>query len=131
MTIMNAKLDTIIEQLKSLTLLEAADLVCAIEKTFGVDTSIVATQAIAPINSSVLAPVEEEKTTFDIILTEVPSEKKIAILKIVRNLTGLGLKESKEIVDNVPRLVKEGVAKEEVEGIKKELEAAGAKITLK
>lgn len=127
---MNAKLDNIIDQLKSLTLLEAADLVSAIEKTFGVDTSV-ATHAVAPTIVTVAAPVEEEKTTFDIVLTEVPADKKIAILKIVRNVTGLGLKESKDIVDNVPKLVKEGVAKEEGESIKKELEAAGAKITLK
>ena len=127
---MNAKLDNIIDQLKSLTLLEAADLVSAIEKTFGVDTSV-ATQAVMPVIAAAAPQVEEEKTTFDIVLTEVPADKKIAILKIVRNVTGLGLKESKDIVDNVPKLVKEGVAKEEGESIKKELEAAGAKITLK
>lgn len=127
---MNVKLDTIINQLKSLTLLEAADLVSAIEKTFGVDTSV-ATHAIAPTAVTIAPQIEEEKTTFNIVLTEVPADKKIAILKIVRNITGLGLKESKDIVDNVPKLVKEGVAKEEGESIKKELEAAGAKITLK
>ena len=73
----------------------------------------------------------EEKVAFDVVLTEVPADKKIAILKIVRNLTGLGLKESKEIVDNVPKLLKEGITKDESESIKKEMEAAGAKVTVK
>ena len=73
----------------------------------------------------------EEKSSFDITLIEVPADKKIAVLKIVRNLTGLGLKESKDIVDNVPKLLKEGATKEESESIKKELEASGAKITIK
>ena len=73
----------------------------------------------------------EEKTQFDIILSDVPADKKIAILKIVRNITGLGLKESKDIVDNVPKVLKESVSKEESETIKKEIEAAGGKVTLK
>ena len=130
---MNEKLTTIIEQLKSLTLLEAAELVKEIEKTFGVDTSV-QTAAVAvggPVGTA--APVEavEEKVAFDIILTEVPADKKIAILKIVRNLTGLGLKESKDIVDNVPKVLKEGITKDESESIKKELETAGAKVSIK
>ena len=127
---MNEKLTTIIEQLKTLTLLEASELVKAIETTFGVDTSV----ASAPVGMvAAAAPVEavEEKVAFDITLTEVPADKKIAILKIVRNVTGLGLKESKEIVDNVPKLLKEGVTKAESETMKKELEAAGAKVTVK
>jgi len=131
---MNEKLLTIIDQLKSLTLVEAAELVKEIEKTFGVDTSV----SMAPIGYSMpvgtAAPVEaevpEEKTSFDILLTEVPADKKIAILKIVRNVTGLGLKESKDIVDNVPKLVKEGAGKDEADTIKKELEGAGAKVTI-
>ena len=130
---MNEKLDSILDQLKSLTLLEAAELVKAIEETFGVDTSVSSAPAIGGFAPVAAAPVEavEEKTAFDILLTEVPADKKIAILKIVRNLTGLGLKESKEIVDNVPKLVKEGATKDESEAIKKELETAGAKVTIK
>jgi len=79
------------------------------------------------------APAEaaEEKTAFDITLADVPADKKIAILKIVRNVTGLGLKESKDIVDNVPKVLKEGASKEESESIKKEIEAAGGKVTVK
>jgi len=130
---MNEKLTTIIEQLKSLTLLEAAELVKEIEITFGVDTSVVSAPVGGGAVATSVAPVEaaEEKTAFDIILTDVPADKKIAILKIVRNVTGLGLKESKDIVDNVPKTLKEGVTKEESETIKKELETAGAKVNIK
>ena len=129
---MSEKLTAIIEQLKTLTLLEAAELVKSIETTFGVDTSV-ASAPVAFSGTAVPAPVEavEEKVAFDITLTEVPADKKIAILKIVRNVTGLGLKESKEIVDNVPKILKEGITKVEIEAIKKELEAAGAKVTIK
>lgn len=132
---MNDKLTTIIEQLKTLTLLEAAELVKEIESTFGVDTSVSSAPmgnfaGAAPVAAAAVEAVEE-KTAFDIILTEVPADKKIAILKIVRNVTGLGLKESKDIVDNVPKTVKEGATKEEGETIKKDLEAAGAKVTIK
>lgn len=130
---MNEKLSLIIEQLKSLSLLEASALVKEIESVFGVDTSIsVAAVGVLPNNpTNAPAEVVEEKTSFEVILTEVPADKKIAILKIVRNLTGLGLKESKDIVDNVPKVLKEGVTKEESEGIKKEIEASGGKIIIK
>lgn len=130
---MNEKLDTILTQLKTLTLLEAAELVTAIEETFGVDTSISAApmMTMSAISGDGNVEAQEEKTAFDIMLDEVPADKKIAVLKIVRNVTGLGLKESKEIVDNVPKLLKEGATKEESETIKKELEAAGAKVTIK
>ena len=130
---MSEKLTNIIEQLKTLTLLEAAELVKQIEETFGVDTSISSAPMMGNMGGipAAAAEVAEEKTAFDVILTEVPADKKIAVLKIIRNVTGLGLKESKDIVDNVPKLVKEGVTKEESETIKKELESAGAKVTIK
>ena len=129
---MSDKLDTIIEQLKTLTLLEAAELVKQIETVFGVDTSI-SVGAVAAVAVPVAAAVEavEEQTAFDVTLSDVPADKKIAILKIVRNVTGLGLKESKEIVDNVPKVLKEGATKEESETIKKDIEAAGGKVTIK
>ena len=132
-TYMNEKLTNIIEQLKTLTLLEAAELVTQIEQVFGVDTSVSVGAAVAmPVAQvAVAAEAVEEKTAFDIVLEMVPADKKIAILKIVRNVTGLGLKESKDIVDNVPKTLKEGSTKDEVETIKKELEAAGAKVTVK
>jgi large subunit ribosomal protein L7/L12 len=133
---MSEKLTNIIEQLKTLTLLEAAELVTEIEKVFGVDTSVsVAAVAMPGVGAggggAPVAEAAEEKSAFDITLTDVPADKKIAILKVVRNVTGLGLKESKDIVDNVPKLLKEGATKEESENIKKELEAAGGKVTIK
>jgi large subunit ribosomal protein L7/L12 len=130
---MNDKLTNIVEQLKSLTLLEAAELVKEIETVFGVDTSISVGSVGMAMPQAAAAPAEaaEEKTSFDLILENVPADKKIAVLKIVRNVTGLGLKESKDIVDNVPKLLKEGASKEESETIKKELEAAGGKVTIK
>jgi large subunit ribosomal protein L7/L12 len=130
---MNEKLSSIIEQLKELTLLEASELVKEIEIAFGVDTSISINNNSSAVAVTVAAPVEivEEKTAFDVVLTEVPADKKIAILKIVRNVTGLGLKESKEIVDNIPKLLKEGITKDESENIKKDIEAFGGKVTIK
>ena len=128
---MNAKLTTIIEQLKTLTLLEASELVKEIETTFGVDTSISSSPVfVGEASGPAAGEAVEEKSAFDVTLTEVPADKKIAILKIVRNLTGLGLKESKEIIDNVPKVVKAGAAKAEAESMKKELEDAGAKATI-
>ena len=128
---MSEKLNNIIEQLKTLTLLEAAELVKQIETVFGVDTTV-SVGAVAAVAAPV-AVVEavEEKIAFDVTLTDVPADKKIAILKVVRNVTGFGLKESKDIVDNVPKLLKEGATKDESESIKKEIEAAGGKVTIK
>lgn len=129
---MTNKIINLIEQLKSLTLIETSELVKEIERVFNVDVSLQAIpQASTPVvNAEIIKPVEE-KTSYDIVLTEVPTDKKIAILKVVRTITGLGLKESKEIVDNIPKLVKEGVTKDESEVLKKELETAGAKIAIK
>jgi large subunit ribosomal protein L7/L12 len=128
---MNTKLNQIIELLKTLTLLEAAELVTEIEKIFGVDTSISVPVNALPVPTTVTAEFKEEKTSFDLVLVEVPSDKKIAILKVIRNITGLGLKESKDIVDNAPKLVKEAITKEDSENYKKELEAVGAKVSIK
>ena len=130
---MNEKLSNIIEQLKTLTLLEAAELVKEIETVFGVDTSVSVASVGTAVTQAAAAPAEavEEKTSFDLILADVPADKKIAVLKIVRNVTGLGLKESKDIVDNVPKVLKEGATKEESDAIKKEVEAAGGKVTIK
>jgi large subunit ribosomal protein L7/L12 len=135
---MSAKTDEILEQLKSLTLLEAAELVKQIEEAFGVDASapvgggmmMMPTAGAAP---AAAAPAEEveEKTEFDVILEEVPADKKIAVLKVVRGLTGLGLKEAKDLVEATPKPVKEAVAKEAAEAAKKELEEAGGKVSIK
>ncbi len=130
---MNQKINTIVETLKELTLLEAVNLVKEIEEVFGVDASSVAAPVITGVVATPVAEKEavEEKTTFDVILNEVPADKKIAVLKIVRSVTGLGLKESKDIVDNGPKTLKEGASKEESETIKKDIEAAGGKVTIK
>ena len=131
---MSEKTDTIIEQLKTLTLLEASELVEKIEETFGVDASsgggmmMVAPGASGGAESGENAA---EKTEFDVILETFPSDKKIAILKVVRGLTGLGLKEAKEIVESVPKTIKEAVAKSDAEEVKKQLEEAGAQVNLK
>ncbi|AFY88220.1 MULTISPECIES: 50S ribosomal protein L7/L12 [Chroococcidiopsis] len=131
---MSAATDQILEQLKSLTLLEASELVKQIEEAFGVSAAAPAggMMMMAP-GAAPGAPAEEveEKTEFDVILEEVPADKKIAILKQVRELTGLGLKEAKDLVESAPKPVKEGIAKEAAEEAKKTLEAAGAKVTVK
>lgn len=129
---MSATTDQILEQLKSLTLLEAAELVKQIEEAFGVS-------AAAPAGGMMMmaapgaAPAEaaEEQTEFTVVLDDVPADKKIAVLKVVRSLTGLGLKEAKDLVEAAPKPVKEGVAKGDAEDAKKQLEEAGAKVTIK
>ena len=132
---MTTKNNIIIEQIKTLTLIEVADLIKELEQAFNIDATKFAlkqnaSQAEAPTSVASIDAVEE-KTTFSITLTEIPSDKKIAILKIIRTITGLGLKESKEIVDNLPKLIKEGVSKSECEAIKKEIETLNGKVLIK
>ena len=119
--------EEIIEALKEMSLLEASEVVKDIEETFGVS-------AAAPAAVAVAAPAEaaaaEEKTNFDVVL-EGFGDNKIAVIKVVREITGLGLKEAKEAVEGAPKTLKEGVAKEEAEKIKAQLEEAGAAVTLK
>jgi large subunit ribosomal protein L7/L12 len=127
---MSAATDQILEQLKTLSLLEASELVKQIEEAFGVS-------AAAPAGGMMMAPTaaaaepEEEKTEFDVILEEVPADKKIAVLKVVRTLTGLGLKEAKDLVESTPKAVKEAISKGDAETAKKELEEAGGKVAIK
>jgi large subunit ribosomal protein L7/L12 len=128
---MSDKTDKILEELKSLSLLEASELVKQIEEAFGVDASASGGGMMMMSAPAAAAEPEEEKTEFDLVLEEVPADKKIAILKVVRGMTGLGLKEAKEIVESAPKVIKEGVAKEAAEEGKKELEAAGAKAAVK
>ena len=127
---MSEKIDQIVEDLKTLTLLEASELVTKIEETFGVDAS-----AAVGGGTMVMAPTAEteeveEKTEFNLMLDEVAADKKIAILKVIRGLTGLGLKESKTIVESAPIQVQEGLTKDAAEDAKKQLEDAGAKVSL-
>nr|YP_011006537.1 50S ribosomal protein L12 [Halosiphon tomentosus]WAM63682.1 50S ribosomal protein L12 [Halosiphon tomentosus] len=130
---MTEKISTLIEELKTLTLLEAAELVKAIEETFDVDAS--AGGGVMMMNSGSSASEDnegaEEKTEFDVSLDEVPKDKKIPILKVVRTVTELGLKEAKEVVENTPKIIKEGLTKAAAEEAKKALEDAGATVTLK
>jgi large subunit ribosomal protein L7/L12 len=129
---MSEKIDKIIEELKSLTLLEASELVKQIEETFGVDASsgggMMMVGAMPGAGGEAAA---EEKTEFDVILEDVPADKKIAILKVVRSVTGLGLKEAKDLVESAPKTLKEAMPKAEAEDIKKQLEDSGAKVALK
>lgn len=130
----------IIEKLKSITLLEATELVKQIEETFGVETSIA---PMAAVNVTSSPAVEEksskekgkdEQITFDLILQEVPSEdersKRLTVFRIIRELTSLGLKESKELTNSLPKAIKESVSKSEAEEAKKQLESAGAKVAI-
>lgn len=131
---MNTKINSIIEDLKSLTLLEAAELIKEIEETFGVDASVSNAGMVMmnSANSSSLSSSEvEEKTEFDVHLEMVPTPKKIAILKVVRSLTGLGLKEAKDLVESAPKILKESISKEDAESIKSKLEEAGATVAIK
>ena len=126
---MSEKIDQIITELKTLTLLEASELVTKIEETFGVDAS--STNSSTMVMAAPLATEEiEEKTEFNVMLDEVPSDKKIPILKVVRGLTGLGLKEAKELVESAPKQIQEGVGKDAAEAAQKQLEDAGAKASL-
>lgn len=131
---MSAVTDEILEKLKTLSLLEASELVKQIEEAFGVSAAAPAggMMMMAP-GAVAAAPAEEveEKTEFDVVLEEVPADKKIAVLKVVRALTGLGLKEAKEMVESAPKAVKEAVAKDAAEDAKKQLEEAGAKVSIK
>jgi large subunit ribosomal protein L7/L12 len=130
---MSATTDAILEQLKSLTLLEASELVTQIEEAFGVSAAAPVGGMMMAAPGAAAAPAEEveEQTAFDVILEEVPADKKISVLKVVRTLTGLGLKEAKDVVESTPKSIKEGVTKDDAEADKKELEEAGAKVKIK
>ena len=118
----------LIEVIGNLTLLEAAELKKQMEETFGVTAA--APMAFAPAAGGAGAAAVEEKTEFDVILAGV-GDKKIEVLKIVREVTGLGLKEAKDLVDSAPKTLKEKVKKEEADDMKKKIEAAGAKVEIK
>ncbi|MBQ5840792.1 MAG: 50S ribosomal protein L7/L12 [Clostridia bacterium] len=123
---MSEKIAAMIEEIKALTVLELSDLVKAIEEEFGVSAAApVAVAAAGPA-----AAAAEEKSEFDVVLVDAGAGK-INVIKVVREITGLGLKEAKEVVDNAPKAVKEGVSKDDAEAIKAKLEEAGAKVELK
>lgn len=120
------KVLNLIEEVKNLTVLELSELVKALEEEFGVSASAPMAVAAAPV-AGAAAPVEEEKTEFDVILTSAGAEK-IKVIKVVRELTGLGLKEAKDLVDGAPKPVKEAVTKEEAASMKAKLEEVGAAV---
>lgn len=122
-----SKTQEILEAVKGMTVLELSELVKAFEEEFGVSASAPVAMASMPVAAEV---VEEEKTEFDVIL-KGPGEKKINVIKVVREITGLGLKEAKQLVDEAPNAVKEGIGKEEAEAIKNKLEEVGASVEVK
>ena len=122
------KITNILEEIKTLTILELADLVKAVEEEFGV--SAAAPVGVVAVAGAAAAPAAEEKTEFDVILTGF-GDKKLNVIKAVREITGLGLKEAKDMVEGCPKPVKEGVSKEDAEKVKTELEAAGATVEIK
>ncbi len=128
MTEKKLTVEEIVAAIGNLTVLELAELVKALEEKFGVSASA-PVMAVAPVAAAPAAEEVEEKTTFDVILVE--ASNKIQALKVVREITGLGLKEAKDLLDSLPKPIKEGVSKEEAEDIKKKFEAAGAKVEIK
>jgi large subunit ribosomal protein L7/L12 len=126
-----ADLQKLVEELSSLTLLEAAELTKLLEAKWGVSAAAVAVAGVpGGAAAGGAAPVAEEKTEFDAILTTV-GEKKIQVIKVVRELTSLGLKEAKDLVEGAPKAVKQGVSKDEAEAIKKKMEEVGATVEIK
>jgi large subunit ribosomal protein L7/L12 len=125
---MASKVEGILEEIKGLTLLEAADLVKQMEETFGVSAAAAAPVVVA--GGAVAGAAAEEKTEFNVVLTEVGANK-INVIKAVREVTSLGLKEAKDLVDGAPKTVKEGVGKDEAATIKKKFEEVGAKVEIK
>ncbi|MBI3610893.1 MAG: 50S ribosomal protein L7/L12 [Nitrospirae bacterium] len=122
--------DDLIKAIESMTVLELSELVKALEEKFGV-TAAAPAMAVAAASGGAATHAAEEKTSFDVILTAGAADKKIQIIKVVRELTSLGLKEAKDLVEGAPKPVKTGVAKEEAETMKKKLEEAGAKVEIK
>jgi large subunit ribosomal protein L7/L12 len=122
--------EEIVSAIGNLSVLEVVELISDLEKKFGVTAAAPVAAAAAPSSAAPAAAVEEQ-TEFSITLTEYPADKKVGIIKVVREVTGLGLKEAKDLVEGTPALVKDAVAKAEVDAIKKKFEDAGAKVAVK
>ena len=125
----NEKITAIVEEIKSLTILELNELVKAVEEEFGVSAAAPVAVAGAAV-AGAAAPAAEEKTEFDVILTGF-GDKKLGVIKVIREITGLGLKEAKDMVEGCPKTVKEGISKEDAEKIKAQLVEAGATVEIK
>ena len=128
---MAASKDVILEAISKMTVLEVVELISDMEKKFGVSAAAPVAFAAAPGAAAAAAAPVEEQTEFAVTLKEYPADKKVTGIKVIREITGLGLKEAKDLVEGVPSLVKEGVAKADVETMKKKLEEAGAKVEVK
>jgi len=127
---MAADLNAIVDQLSALTVIEAAELSKKLEEKWGVSAAAPVAVAAGPA-AAAAAPAAEAKTTFDVVLKSAPADKKIGVIKEVRAITNLGLKEAKDLVEQAPKTVKEGATKEEAAELKKKLETAGAVVELK
>jgi large subunit ribosomal protein L7/L12 len=123
--------EEIVDAIAKVSVMEAIELISDLEKRFGVTAAAPVAVAAAAAPGAAPAAAAEEQTEFSVTLTEYPADKKVTVIKVVREITGLGLKEAKDLVEGVPALVKEGVAKADVEVIKKKLEEAGAKVAVK
>jgi len=126
----NISKEDVIEYIASMTVLELSDLVKELEEKFGVTAAVPVAMAAGAVPAAQAQEEDQEKTEFDVIMTAI-GDKKIQVIKVVRSITGLGLKEAKALVDGVPGPIKEGVTKEEAEGIKSQLEEAGAALEIK
>jgi large subunit ribosomal protein L7/L12 len=122
--------EEILDAISKLTLVEVVELIADMEKKFGVTAAAPVAAAAAPGAAAAAAPVEE-KTEFTVVLKEYPADKKVTVIKVIREITGLGLKEAKDLVEGVPATVKEGVNKADSDAMKKKLEEAGAKVEVK
>jgi large subunit ribosomal protein L7/L12 len=123
--------DEILDAISKMSLLEVTELISDMEKKFGVTAAAPVAVAAAPGGAAAAAAPAEEKTEFTVTLKEYPADKKVTVIKVIREITGLGLKEAKDLVEGVPSLVKEGVNKADSDAIKKKLEDAGAKVEIK
>jgi len=123
--------DEILDAISKMTLLQVMELVSDMEKKFGVTAAAPVAVAAAPGAGAAAAAPAEEKTEFTVLLKEYPADKKVTVIKVIREITGLGLKEAKDLVEGAPSTVKEGVSKADTETMKKKLEEAGAKVEVK
>ncbi|MFZ0497901.1 MAG: 50S ribosomal protein L7/L12 [Steroidobacteraceae bacterium] len=123
--------DEILDAISKMTLMEVVELISDMEKKFGVTAAAPVAVAAGPGAGAAAAAPVEEKTEFTVILKEYPADKKVTVIKVIRELTGLGLKEAKDLVEGVPSTVKEAVSKADSDGMKKKLEDAGAKVEIK
>ncbi len=121
--------DDILDAISKMSIMEVVELISDMEKKFGVTAA--APVAMAAAGPAAAAAVVEEKTEFTVVLKEYPADKKVTVIKVVREITGLGLKEAKDLVEGIPATVKDGVNKADSEGMKKKLEEAGAKVEIK